>query len=166
MSLSNFKIISSFIVYLITIFNYNPIILTLYCLFDLYQARLDIIIHHIIIIIVNILFLYSEKYNNCIEKKYIVSALTKLEISNLFLIFKDKIINKNLKFYNFIIFIILFTYFRIFNLLPIVIHLYHNQVSLFCKILFYDILSLYILNFYWFILIIKKLRNYLINKII
>jgi len=163
MQLSNFKIISSIIVYLITIFNYNPYILTLYCLFDIYQARLDIIIHHIIIIIINIMYFYIDKYK-CIEKQIIVSALTKLEISSLLLIVKDKIKNKILKFYYFIIFTILFIYFRIFGLLPIVLHLYNHQINLYCKLLFYDILSLYILNLYWFILIIQKIRNIFIKK--
>lgn len=127
-----------------------------YCFFDtlliLYHNPFDyqMIIHHII--------LFIGTYNNYIFKYPSQMAIALLsEISNQFLYFgwfliKKKLENTLLFKINGIILLILFFIFRVFNFTYFSFFIFQN-CSFFENIIF---LPITLLNYYWFVLLIKK----------
>jgi hypothetical protein len=146
------------------------------CMIDLllFNKKIDLIIHHILIINM-IIYGYLYKGNN-IEDQYIfVNILISCEISNIFLM-----INNILKIYNYnsninnILFILTFIYYRIINYGNQIIFnksnhklLFYNSKTIYDTIfLVVTFYGFYILNIYWLCIIIKKLTPKVIKYFI
>lgn len=156
------------------IFRYNTQLIFLHCLTDLLFAKNDILIHHIFVISI---FLFNS-YNNIPinESSIFLSELILTEVSTIFLVLRYwindvsyyNILNQKyiyiLTFFNDLLFFITFFKFRIFNYYNLLQNIefykyvsnhYTNYIDY--SIFYFSIYGLFILNLYWFNIILKKI---------
>jgi hypothetical protein len=152
--LSNFKLLSGLFMALFTFYKFNPYLLTLYCIIDLYQSKIDIIFHHCLIIFLNQIFLianYFDSYKYLLEYKYIIPFLQNFEISTVFLLISNYIVDEQIKLFNYIIFMTSFFVYRIYDYYFLV----NNIINSNLYIIKIPCISLFLLNLYWYIIILK-----------
>jgi hypothetical protein len=156
--------------------NNSLILLNIYFIIDFFICRIDIKIHHVLILL---LMLFNYYYDVATSDSYIIIlALYKTEYSTTFLSIENILkYNKKIQTYispiNKLLFFITFVKFRIYDLYNNVIinpDFYYQMdkytTTTFSKLFLYtSIYGFYILNLYWVLIICKITIKSVINKI-
>jgi len=138
-------------------------IIGIMCLIDLYFIKnKDMIFHHILALcMINYTHINNNEYTNAL-----ISIMLKTEISTIFLT-TNNLLNCRTNYFkniNKILFVLTFMYYRIYNYAYYLIlnkntytifFIYSKNKFEFCKV-YISIYGLFMLNLYWFYLILKK----------
>ena len=161
-------------------YEYLPSLLCGYFFLDIFvHKKTEIFFHHLISFILSYYFYLSQKNNTLDQVLEIVNLGVCMEYSNIFLflknIFDESNVNSNFKLINELCFVISFIYFRIIkeyyfiknNDFTKLYNVFGDQSYL----IFITIYSFFLLNLYWFVIILKKiykkiLKNRIIDSII
>jgi len=146
-----FKLYISLLIAMYTSFRYNPYLLMGYCILDsiCFQINIDMLIHHILVILLNLIYLMSS-YEFVHTHHYIIPYLQRFERSTIFLTGSHFITHPQLKLLNYIVFALSFFKYRIYDSLSIIRNPTMDIKPWICC------LSMFLLNLYWFVLIVKK----------